>query len=74
MTRIILQYPDQLRIRGLYDGDLIKIQEGMKLIDFLNKLELEQRATGAIEPQINGHKVSLHQRLHDGDRLEFTMK
>ena len=74
MTRIILQYPDQLRIRGLDNGDKVKIREGLRLIDLLNKIELEQRAAGAIEPRVNGHKVSLQQNLHDGDQLQFTLK
>ena len=68
----MLEYPDQLSIKGLNNGDLLKIQKDTRLIDFLDKLEPAQCDNSlVIEAIVNDSEVSLLHNLRDGDRIKL---
>ncbi|MGM0381663.1 MAG: MoaD/ThiS family protein [bacterium] len=69
--RITLEYVDSFDIEGLDSGDTIRVQEGLTLDDFLDKLNLDGDSPEQIKPVVNGEEVSLSWSLDDGDEIKF---
>ncbi len=69
--RITLEYVDPLDIKGLDSGDTIRVQKGLTLNDFVDKLELDGHSPEEIKPVVNGEEVSFSWNLDDGDKVQF---
>jgi len=69
--RVTLEYVDPLYIEGLESGDMIRVQEGIIVADFLDKLELDGYNPERIKPLVNGDKASDSWNLEDGDQIKL---
>ena len=69
--QITLEYVDPVNIEGLDSGDTIRVQKGLQLEEFVDKLEMNGHAQDEIKPVVNGEEVSFARSLKDGDEVRF---
>ena len=69
--QITLEYVDPVNIEGLDSGDTIRVQKGLQLEEFVDKLEMNGHTHDEIKPVVNGEEVSFSRSLEDGDEVRF---